>query len=98
FEARVLGSGPSAGDAFIDAAIRVRGVAETIFTMRGDPVRRQVLVPALKHVEIREPAAPDPFSIPLASIRALRDARPGTTPAHRVRVQGVLTDQPDGTA
>jgi signal transduction histidine kinase/DNA-binding response OmpR family regulator/HPt (histidine-containing phosphotransfer) domain-containing protein len=98
FQARVLGSGPNVGDAFIDATVRVRGVAQTIFTMRGDPVRLQVLVPALKYVEVRESAAADPFTIPIASIRALGDAPSDATPSHRVHVRGVLTDQPDGTA
>ena len=95
FEARVS-SRPTEGDGFIDARVRVRGVANTTFTVSGQPVRLRILVPSLQQVEVREPGVADPFSIAVQSIAALRPPPPGVDPGHRVHVQGVVTAQPDG--
>jgi signal transduction histidine kinase/CheY-like chemotaxis protein len=97
-QARVLGSGPGVGDAFIDARVRVRGVADTILNMRGEAVRLQVLVPGTEYIEIREAAAPDPFLLPRQSVRALAQGPPEADYAHRVRLQGIIAHLADGTA
>jgi signal transduction histidine kinase/DNA-binding response OmpR family regulator len=95
FEARVSAT-PVDGDAFVDARVRVRGVANTTFNVRGQPVRSRVLVPSLRQVEVLEPGAADPFSVSVQSIAALRTRPPGRDPGHRVHLQGVVTAQPDG--
>ena len=43
FEARVSAT-PTEGEAFIDSRVRVRGVANTTFTVSGQPVRVRILV------------------------------------------------------
>lgn len=98
FQARVNPrSGDVLSDAFIDAGVRIRGVAHTIFDMRGRAARLQLLVFSLTDVEVGEAGAADPFSLPVQAIGALLGAAPGARSRHRVHVQGVMTQQPDGT-
>ncbi len=98
FQARVLGSGPSPGDDFIDARVRVRGVADTTFTVRGRAVRLQVLVSGIEYIEVLGHGAVDPFSLPVQAVRALVRAPLQSEAAHRIHVQGVITQRPDGAA
>jgi signal transduction histidine kinase/ActR/RegA family two-component response regulator len=58
FQARVTIAGPSLIDTFVDARVRLRGVAETTFK-RGQPIRLQVLVPGGLDVEFVE-TSPNP--------------------------------------
>jgi signal transduction histidine kinase/CheY-like chemotaxis protein len=96
FQARVNGSGPGAGDGFIDSKVRLRGVALTTFNMRGQPVRLQILVPSLDEIAIQEAGAADPFSVPVQTIAAVRRAGETGHVEHRVRVLGVIARAPDG--
>ena len=96
FQARVNGSGPGVGDGFIDAKVRLRGVALTTFNMRRRPVRLQILVPSLDEIAIEEAGAADPFSVPIQTIVAVRRAGETGHVEHRVRVQGVMARAPDG--
>ncbi len=98
FQARVFGSGPNVGDAFVDSRVRVRGIAQTVFSMRGQAVRLQVLVPGISFVDVLAPATADPFSIPVQSVRALLQASVQPAFARRVHVRGAVTHLPDGTA
>jgi len=97
FQARVNGSGPGAGDEFIDAKVRLRGVALTTFNMRDQPVRLQILVPGPPDISIEEAGASDPFSLPVESIEAVRRTAERKRVEHRVRVEGVIVRRPDGT-
>jgi uncharacterized protein YdeI (BOF family) len=98
FQARVNGSGPAVGDRFIDSKVRLRGVALTTFNMGQQPVRLQVFVPSLLEIAIEEAGAPDPFSVSIQSIGAVRRAAEHSRMEHRVRLQGVIVRRPDGTA
>jgi hypothetical protein len=98
FQARVNGTGPGAGDRFIDSQVSLHGVAFTSFDMRDRPVRLQVLVPSPAGIAIEEAGAADPFSISIQPIGALRETAGRGRVEHRVRVQGVIVRRPDGTA
>ena len=98
FQARVLGSGPAAGQSLIDARVRVRGAAGTTFNSRGQAVRLQILVPGLDAVQVDEAAPTDPLSIPAQSIGSLLRTPPTMDFEHRVRVRGAITQHPDGTS
>jgi signal transduction histidine kinase/CheY-like chemotaxis protein len=98
FQARVNGTGPGPGDKFIDAKVRLRGVAVTTFDLRGQPVRLAVLVPGPAEIAIEEAGAADPFLAPIESIGAVRQTAEGRRREHRVRVQGMIVRGPDGTA
>ncbi len=98
FLARVLGSGPAAGQSLIDARVRVRGAAGTTFNTRGQAVRLQILVPGLDAVQVVEAAPTDPLSIPAQTIGSLLRTPPTMDFGHRVRVRGAITQHPDGTS
>jgi hypothetical protein len=97
FQARLnLGSSTGFGDGLIDARVMVRGVARTAFTMRGRPIRLQVLAADLKEVIVVKAAPPDGFAVPVQRIGPLLEARRRAAP-HRVHVQGVKRQLADGT-
>ena len=94
FQARVNSNGPGSGDAFVDAKVRLRGVALTTFGLRRQPLRLQLLVPSAAEITIEEPGFADPFAMPIQSIAAVTGA--GSRLEHRVHVQGTLAWRPDG--
>ena len=52
FQARINVLGPAPIDAFIDSRVRIRGVADTMFSPTGRAIRVQVLVPSIKDIEV----------------------------------------------
>ena len=89
--------GPGVGDGFVDARIRISGVALTTFDMRGKPVRLQMLVPGVANISVENPPAADPFSVPVQSIDTVVKSAERGRLEHRVRLQGVIAVRPDGT-
>ena len=70
FQVRVANR--SAGvSSFVDAKVRVRGVAHTIFNTRGTAIRVQILASRLDNIFVEEASPEDPFSISLQSIEKL---------------------------
>jgi signal transduction histidine kinase/ActR/RegA family two-component response regulator len=99
FQVRAISSAvASFSDDLIDSAVVVRGVAHTTFDTHGRAVRRQVLVFGPGNIETRTASAIDPFSRPVQTIEALKNTLPEQRSRHRVRMQGVMAKQPDGTA
>jgi signal transduction histidine kinase/DNA-binding response OmpR family regulator/HPt (histidine-containing phosphotransfer) domain-containing protein len=98
FQARLVAASTVVGERYVDARIKVRGVAYTLFNLKGQPIRLEILVPTAQGVDVLDAAPQNPFSVPLHSVRQLRQAQPAAHPTHRVRVQGLLTNHPDGTA
>ena len=98
FQARVNSrAGAGFSDALIDSRVDVRGVARTTSDIRGRPVRLQILVFDLQDVKVLRAAPADAFSIPVRAIGTVIQAAPGASYPHRVRVQGVMALQADGT-
>jgi signal transduction histidine kinase/CheY-like chemotaxis protein len=80
-------------NSLIDARVRVRGVADTVFNSKREAVRFHLLVPNLENVLVDEPGIADPFAIPLQTIDQLTGNASQTSKGHRVRVQGTVTQQ-----
>ena len=98
FQARVNSrAGAGFSDALIDSRVDVRGVARTTSDIRGRPVRLQILVFDMQDVKVLRAAPADAFSIPVRAIGTVIQAAPGASYPHRVRVQGVMGLQTDGT-
>jgi signal transduction histidine kinase/CheY-like chemotaxis protein len=98
FQARVNGSGPGAGDGFIDSKVRIHGVALTTFNMGRQPVRLQVFVPSVAEISIEEAGPTDPFSVPIQTIGAVRLTAERGRVEHRAHLRGMIVRRPDGTA
>ncbi|MCM3870858.1 MAG: response regulator [Pyrinomonadaceae bacterium] len=81
---------------FVDAKVRVRGVAHTIFNTRGAAIRVQILASRLDNIFVEEASPEDPFSISVQSIETLLQLAQQTASGHRVRAQGVVSQQANG--
>ncbi len=74
--------------ALVDSLVRIRGVM-CFSTERG----QMLLVPSLDHIQVLEPALPDPFMIPSNSIAYLNSTNWPVQQLHRVRLTGLVTYQ-----
>jgi len=79
-----------------DAKVKISGVAYTIFNSQREAIRIQLLVPSPQYLTVETPSVDDPFSIPLRSIENLLELRTTKPNIHRVRVQGVVTQDAVG--
>ncbi len=79
---------------FVDATLRVRGVAVAASDNRGRMQGVQLLVPSLEFVEV-EQAAGAPFALAPRRIGSLLQVRGPKEFIHRVKVEGVLTYRED---
>ena len=75
----------------VDARIRIRGVATTIFNHKNQSIGVQLNVPGPSEITVEEPASADPFAIPLRSLNSLRAFAALDSSDHRIRVQGTVT-------
>ena len=82
----------------IDAKVRVEGVCQTIFNQKHQFVGVFLSVPGLSHIRVLEPAAPDPFALPVRAIGSVLQFAPQGSSVHRIKVQGVVTRQWLGTS
>jgi signal transduction histidine kinase/DNA-binding response OmpR family regulator len=80
-------------NSLIDAKITVRGVADTIFNSRREAVRYFMLVSNLEDIVVDKPSTADPFSLPVQAIASLSRLTSQESTGHRLRVQGVVTQQ-----
>jgi hypothetical protein len=94
FRARVNEAGFDSS--IIDARVRIRGAAHSIFNLRGQPVRLEVLTPALAPDAIQEASPVDPFASPVESIAGLALRAAAQRVDHRVHIQGVVTIESAG--
>ena len=75
----------------VDSRVRIRGVASSMFDLRGGVLRQQILVPGLSDLMVVEAGAADPFSVPVQSVATLLQSPVSRLPRHRVRIQGAFT-------
>jgi signal transduction histidine kinase/CheY-like chemotaxis protein len=75
----------------VDSRVKIRGVAASMFDLRGGVLRQQILVSGLSDVSLVEAGAADPFSVPVQSIATLLQSPASGAPRHRVRIQGAFT-------
>jgi len=95
FDAHVYDHSAIVLSSWLDAAVRVRGVAASDLDAKGEVVRSRLLVASPEQVTVVE-APPDSFSRAASPIRELvgRAGTAGT--GHRVRVRGELVAQDPG--
>ena len=75
----------------VDAAVRIRGVAGTLFNQQRQLVGLQLFIPSLDMVTALAPSSPDPFATPAHPIASLNRwvSRHGL--GRRIRVSGEVT-------
>jgi signal transduction histidine kinase len=77
---------------FVDARIRLRGNAGTLFGQLGQLRGVSIFGGTPRDIEVLAPP-PDPFSIPLRSIRSIYNYSSAGEVNRRIRVRGVVTSQ-----
>jgi signal transduction histidine kinase/DNA-binding response OmpR family regulator len=82
----------------IDARIRVRGASGPVFNRRRQLIGVNMYTPSLDEVKVLEPGPPDPFALPVKTVRNVFEYNPGAGTDHRVRVRGVVTARWPGKA
>ncbi len=74
----------------LDCVVRARGVLATSFNVSGQPFRVRLWVASLPDIVV-ERQAPDPTTLPVQSVRAIRGLGTQAWPEHRVRLQGTVS-------
>jgi PAS domain S-box-containing protein len=87
----VLSGSFEAAERLVDAEVEVHGVCLPDISVGERWLRVRLHVPSLEHVLVRQPAPPDPFSLPLHSLGSVANGHAGDSPEHRVHVRGVVT-------
>jgi signal transduction histidine kinase len=87
---------PEPGDAglrtrLVNARARVRGVCRSILTLKNQLAGTALDSPGLDALEVLAPPPPEPFALPVRSIRSLFQFADGESWEQRVRVRGVVT-------
>jgi signal transduction histidine kinase len=82
-------------EAWIDAAVRLRGVASGSFNRHRQLLEPVLRVPSPAFVTVRQPP-PSPAAIPRVAVSRLLGYSRGAPSPHRVRVEGVVTRQISG--
>lgn len=77
--------------ALVDARVRVRGAASTLFTARRQILGIQLQSPGFEHVEVLVAPPADPFARPIHLVTRLFQFDPQGASGQRVRVQGRIS-------
>lgn len=83
-------------DRWVDATVRVWGVAAGKFNRRDQLIGVQLFVPGMRDLQVLKEPPADPFDLPVQSIESLFRYSSDEKSNHRVRVQGVVTLQRPG--
>jgi diguanylate cyclase (GGDEF)-like protein len=75
----------------IDARVRIRGIAGSLFNRNRQLFGVQLLFPGMQTVHVVEPATTLPFELPVSSISDLMRYEPFKVFNHRVHLRGVVT-------
>jgi hypothetical protein len=75
----------------VDARVRVRGAAGTLFTQKRQIVGVQILTPGFENVTVLSPPPADPFGLPVRPVSGLFQFDPNGMSGQRVRVGGTVT-------
>jgi signal transduction histidine kinase/CheY-like chemotaxis protein len=95
FKAHISEFDQLAVNSLIDSKVKVQGVSNTIFNSRREAISLHLWIPNLKNVLVDQPGTTDPLSFPVQSIVSLLPLAPLGHSGHRVRVQGIVAQQPD---
>jgi len=77
----------------IDCKVRVPGEAVPLMDDKRQMIGVRLLFPSFKAITVEEPAADDPFSLPIHPLNRLLEYSPSQTLQHRVHVRGRVTLQ-----
>jgi hypothetical protein len=77
--------------ALVDARVRVRGAASTLYTAHRQIVDIQLQSPGFEHVQVIAAAPADPFARPVHAVTRLFQFDPQGASGQRVRVQGAVS-------
>jgi diguanylate cyclase (GGDEF)-like protein len=77
--------------ALVDAKVRIRGIAGSLYNRRHQIFGAQLLFPGMATLTVEEPAPPNPFGLPVSAISSLMTYNPGRTFNHRVHLFGGVT-------
>src|ERR1035438_5335863 len=80
----------------IDATVRIRGSVAPFFTKNRQVTGARLFFPNLTQVAILEPAAADPYALPVRPIDSLLQFTPNIVFLHRTHVRGRVTLQRPG--
>ncbi|MGB8167624.1 MAG: hypothetical protein WCF18_09035, partial [Chthoniobacteraceae bacterium] len=83
---------------FVDARIRLPGLAAGYINDRRQLVAPHLRVTDLSAVQVEEPAPADPFALPATPVGQLLRFHPEGVPGHRVKVTGIVTHHLAGEA
>jgi PAS domain S-box-containing protein len=78
-------------EAWVNALVRVRGVATATYSEQAEQKGVELLVPGLAQVLVDRKPAQDPFSAPSKSLEEIRRFNPRNDPNDRVRTSGTIT-------
>lgn len=76
--------------ALVDAEVRIRGIAATLFNTRGEVTGTRMLVSVKSDLVVEKPP-PAPDAVPMVTLDRLLPFRAEPTGPHRVRVEGTVT-------
>jgi PAS domain S-box-containing protein len=94
--ARVPWMTQAEAEGFIDARVRLRGVAGAIYNQRNEWVGARLFVPNQGQLDILERPPADAFAVPVQPISDVLRFNLKSSWGHRVRIQGVVTLQRPG--
>jgi len=89
FTARLADAEPEEADHFVDARVRVEGVARAMTDEHGEVTRSEIMVGSITNITVKDPA-PNAFTLAPKPIADLRRIRPGGGFARRYRTRGTV--------
>ena len=82
----------------LHSRVRVRGVSGIVLNLKGQIIGARLFIPGLEFIEVIEPGAADPFSLPPQPLISVFDNVPRQVTTPRIHVDGVVTlHWPSGT-
>lgn len=90
-EVRILEFDAEKAPSWVDARVRIRGVAGTAYNQHRQLIGFHLLTQSTNAIEVIRPPPLDPFSVPIRSSASLMAYSPGGGAEHRTRLQGVVT-------
>jgi signal transduction histidine kinase/CheY-like chemotaxis protein len=77
----------------VDAKILLHAAAAELFNTGRQITGARLFFPDIRQIQVKEPAPPDPFALPMQPISTLLQFHPGADLEHRARVRGRVTLQ-----
>ena len=91
FTAEVPILGKNGATDLIDARVRIRGACASVFNERRQLLGIRLIVPNRESIVVVEPAAADPWTLPVQTADSIMQFRPDSRPGHLVRIRGRVT-------